>query len=190
MIVVDEADKLCSGSDAVSVLEIRNGIQKKIGSNPLQALLFSATFPADEENDPVWIFANNICPKAIRIRKRNEGEKDTVGEAFPPQRNVKHFWFDLRDQYRGGDRKNPDHKLKLLDDILGLVDVEKAIFFSNTKDMVDVTNTYLAGKGYVIGKTHGGLAKDLRSKAMIQMKNNEIQVIVPTVVYPVPCVLV
>ncbi|WP_373781803.1 helicase-related protein, partial [Jeotgalibaca porci] len=82
--------------------------------------------------------------------------------------------------YQSYIRVSEEKKNDILIDLLTVANPEAAIIFCNTKDVVDDVDAFLAKKGLLVDKLHGGMDQDDRLAVMTDFRSGKIRYLVAT----------
>ncbi|KAH9950011.1 DEAD-domain-containing protein [Amylocystis lapponica] len=138
--VLDEADNMLD-KDGLGdqTLRVKNMLPR---SQPVQIILFSATFP-----DHVRNFASNFAPQANKIElQKNELSVD----------NIRQFYMDCR---------NEEHKYEVLVSLYSLLTIGQSIIFCQHRHTADRISQRMTAEGHKVASLHG--AKDASDRDAI-----------------------
>jgi ATP-dependent RNA helicase DeaD len=150
-LIIDEADEMLN-MGFIKQLEL---ILKYLPKKRISVLL-SATMPSEIEKLAKKYLLN---PESIVV----ESENSTIDRIAQEKYLVDY-----------------DEKLELLYEVTKVENPDSCILFCNTKQRVDEVEDFLHGHSYTVGKIHGGMMQDDRTKIMKAFKLGEFRYLVAT----------
>ncbi len=150
--ILDEADRMLDMGFSKAVQNIASKLPKK-----RQTLLFSATLKGN-----VMELSNRLLTKALEINIDSE--------------DVNHENVDQRLFYVD----DINHKEQILEHLLEQTQIEQAIVFTATKRQADKLAKILKEKGHSVGKIHGDIHQDKRTKTILKLRHNQMRILVAT----------
>jgi superfamily II DNA/RNA helicase len=153
VVVLDEADEMLS-------MGFQEQVETILSTTPQekQTMLFSATMPR-------WVeriankYQNN--PKKVDLVGNDDAVQNTT---------VQHVAVKI----------SPNHRTKVLADLLTVVAPERAIIFTRTKRDCDELALALIGRGLAAEAIHGDLAQAQRERALESFRSGNARVLVAT----------
>ena len=153
MLILDEADRMLDMGFSNAMWSIAEQ-----AVNRRQTLLMSATL----EGEGVLEFAGQLL---------NEPESIDVDSPRRERKKI-HQWIHLADSVA--------HKRALLTHLLNQDDVEKAIVFVKTRELLESLSAYLDSQGVVHATLRGEIAQSKRLDALERFRSDAVQVLVAT----------
>jgi superfamily II DNA/RNA helicase len=153
VVVLDEADEMLS-------MGFQEQVETILATTPAekQTMLFSATMPRWVERLATKYQSN---PKKIDLVGNDDSVQNTT---------VQHVAV----------RISPNHRTKVLADLLTVVAPERAIIFTRTKRDCDELALALIGRGLAAEAIHGDLAQAQRERALESFRSGNARVLVAT----------
>jgi superfamily II DNA/RNA helicase len=159
MVVLDEADKMLDMGFAKPVDRILAAIEKAKphGQKNPQMFLFTAT--------------STKAVEAMAARALYNPHKVTLSSPTVSNDQIE------QTIYRADSK---DHKMALLQALLGQADVGQAIIFSATKHGADKLADQLNATGYASAALHGGMKQGARKRTLDQLHSKKVKFLVAT----------
>ena len=151
-VVLDEADEMLHMGFIDQVEAIIDYLPKN-----RQTMLFSATMPPEVALLATFYMREN------RVSVKMDQSPDNQPRI-----------------YQSYIRVSEEKKNDILIDLLTVANPEAAIIFCNTKDVVDDVDAFLAKKGLLVDKLHGGMDQDDRLAVMTDFRSGKIRYLVAT----------
>jgi len=148
-VVIDEADMIFEEKELEEVDKIISKVQGKPSF-----LVFSATIPKG---------LRAFLRKYLEDAKQIEIKQENLTAA-----NIEHIMLQCKAK----------DKVKVLEDLLKIINPYLALIFVNTKEGVDDLALKLASSGYKVGKLHGDMDDRIRKQMLKRIHNLEFQYIV------------
>ncbi|KAJ7650018.1 P-loop containing nucleoside triphosphate hydrolase protein [Roridomyces roridus] len=153
--VLDEADNMLD-QDGLGdqTLRVKNMLPR---GNPVQILLFSATFP-----DHVRSFASKFAPNANKIELQKE-ELNISG--------IRQFYMDCKDE---------EHKYDILVRLYALLTVGQSIIFTQHKATADRIAARMMDEGHKVASLHGAKDPSERDAIIDNFRDGREKVLITT----------
>ncbi|TFK27787.1 ATP-dependent RNA helicase DBP5 [Coprinopsis marcescibilis] len=155
--VLDEADNMLD-QDGLGdqTLRVKNMLPRS-PANPVQIILFSATFP-----DHVRAFANKFAPNANKI----ELQKEELSVD-----SIRQFYMDCRDE---------EHKYDILVSLYSLLTIGQSIIFCKRRDTADRISHRMTAEGHKVASLHGAKDANERDAIIDRFREGKEKVLITT----------
>lgn len=159
ILCVDEADNMMNSQGfADQCIRIKSYIPSvKTNSEPMQTLLFSATFP-----DNVLPFAKRFCPDSIELRlQRSEINVKGISQMFI-------------------DCPEGEGKYDVLVKLYGLMNIGSSIIFVKERRYADDLTRRMTNEGHSVACIHGAYDASERDRVVQSFRRGECKVLITT----------